>query len=384
MRKLYLITGILVFVLAACNVGKREQAIQLIKDFEETNVSDKREVNFDITAIYDHGKLILKGETSEPGLKNQLLTKLESLNFRDSIVILPDNSVGEKSFAIVTVPVANLKAGPSYSSELVTQAILGTPVKILKIVNGWYYVQTPDNYISWVDAAGIYPVSNTEFQQWKDSERIIFNKINGSVYEDEYFTIPISDVTLGCILQKTDENYRRFQVQFPDSRTGYVSVQDWTDFNSFKEITEPIPEQIVNLAKLLNGRTYLWGGTSANAMDCSGFVKTIYFFNGLILARDASLQALHGNEVNLSNVQPADLLFFGSQATETEDARVTHVALSLGEAEFIHESGIVKQNSFNPASAIYSEYRKNTFIKAMRVIGFENSGIQPVKNHPWY
>jgi hypothetical protein len=34
---------------------------------------------------------------------------------------------------------------------MASQAILGTPVKILKKKGGWYLVQTPDEYLGWTD-----------------------------------------------------------------------------------------------------------------------------------------------------------------------------------------------------------------------------------------
>ncbi len=137
------------------------------------------------------------------------------------------------------------------------------------------------------------------------------------------------------------------------------------------------------------GRPYLWGGTSARAMDCSGFVKTIYFMNGIIPARDASLQIKQGERIEVendfSNLQTGDLLFFGQKQSESQPEKVTHVAISLGNTEFIHASGKVERNSFNPESSIFSEYRKNSFLGAKRIIGFENTNnIQTIKNHPWY
>jgi hypothetical protein len=42
-------------------------------------------------------------------------------------------------------------------------------------------------------------------------------------------------------------------------------------------------------------------------------------------------------------------------------------------------------NSFNPESPVFSEYRKNSFIRARRIIGAENSsGVVNLKEHPWY
>ncbi|MBK6284521.1 MAG: C40 family peptidase [Draconibacterium sp.] len=120
------------------------------------------------------------------------------------------------------------------------------------------------------------------------------------------------------------------------------------------------------LANQLMGRPYLWGGTSARAMDCSGFVKTLYFMNGVILARDASLQIKQGEKVEVendfSNLQTGDLLFFGQKKSDDQPEKITHVAFSLGNTEYIHASGKIERNSFERNSAIYSEYRKNSFV----------------------
>jgi cell wall-associated NlpC family hydrolase len=381
--------GIVFFAaLVSCNVGKRNQAEQIIKSFEEKNVPDKREVVFEIEAVFEKGKLVLTGEISDLNLKNHLSDRLKNVRYTDNISVLPDSTVGNQPFALVNVPVANFRAQPKYSSELVTQAILGTPIIILKKTTGWYLVQTPDNYISWADAGALYLFSEEEFNRWRKSDRLIFNTLNGTVYETENLQNPVADVTLGCIVQKTEQNRQWAKVLFPDGRSGFVNPEKWINFSEFKSSVQPVPEDILWRAKQLTGRSYLWGGTTANSMDCSGFVKTVYFMNGIILARDASLQTRHGQPVFVSadyqSLQPGDLLFFGRKATETEKERVTHVALSLGGTEFIHASGWVKQNSFDPSSEFFSEYRKNSFIRAKRVINTDYTEIQILNEHPLY
>jgi gamma-D-glutamyl-L-lysine dipeptidyl-peptidase len=87
----------------------------------------------------------------------------------------------------------------------------------------------------------------------------------------------------------------------------------------------------------------------------------------------------------LLHFQTGDLLFFGQKTSETSKERVTHVALSLGGNEFIHASGRIKMNSFNPESPVFSEFRKNSFIRARRIIGAENSsGVLKLNEHLWY
>lgn len=375
-------------LLVSCGVDNRKEAENIIADFEKENIADKRETVFDVFPAFEQGNLVLKGEISNPQKKQDLVDAFSSLKFRDDISLLPDSTVGVKTFALVNLSVANLRAEPRHSAELVTQALLGTPVKVLKKENGWYMIQTPDNYISWVDPSGITPVTENELQNWQQSERVIFTDNFTEVFRDEQFEQPLSDISMGNILEVVSQNRRRLELRFPDGRSGFAANTDWTDFETFKNETQPDTTNIINLARQFTGRPYLWGGTSSRAMDCSGFSKMVYFMNGVILARDASLQVRHGQLVeageSFSQFQPGDLLFFGRMTADSTE-RITHVAISTGETEFIHASGRIKENSFNPASDIYSEYRKESFMRARRITGLEGTeGIRRINEHPWY
>lgn len=376
------------FVLA-CGTNKQDEANKLMTAFREENKIDNRETIFEIETNYENGNLILTGETDQPELKNKLLSLFNNFKIEDKINLLPDSTVGNKTFGLINLSVANLRSKPYHSAELATQALMGTPVKILKIENSWLLIQTPDNYISWVDSEGVLPVTEAQFDNWKNSERVIFTGDNGIIFENEDFEIPVSDITMGNILEVAERNQKAIKLKLPDGRIGYAASSSWVDFEDFKNTVRCDSTRILQLAKQFIGRPYLWGGTSARAMDCSGFVKTIYFMNGIILARDASLQIKQGEKVefekNFSNLQIGDLLFFGQKQTDKLTEKVTHVAFSFGKTEFIHASGKIKQNSFDPGSSIFSEYRKSSFIGTKRIIGFENTNnIQTIKNHPWY
>jgi len=373
----------------ACGTNKQDEANKIIAAFREENKIDKRETVFEIETNYENGKLILTGETDHPELKSKLSSAFNNFEVDDKINLLPDSSTGNKTFGLINLSVANLRSEPNHSAELATQALMGTPVKILKIKNGWLLIQTPDNYISWVDSEGIFPVTESQLDNWKKSKRMIFTGDNGIIFENEDFENPVSDVTMGNILEIAEINQKSIKLKLPDGRTGFTEPSTWIDFEEFKNTVLCDSIQLKKLAQQLMGRPYLWGGTSARAMDCSGFVKTIYFMNGIILARDASLQIKQGEKVEVendfSNLQTGDLLFFGQKQSENQPEKVTHVALSLGNTEFIHASGKIERNSFDPESSIFSEYRKNSFVGAKRIIGFENTNnIQTIKNHTWY
>lgn len=379
---------LVIVLLVSCGVDNRKEAENIIAEFEKEHITDKRETVFDVYPVFEMGDLVLKGEISNPQKKQDLVDAFGSLKFRDKITLLPDSTVGEKTFALINLSVTNLRAEPRHSAELVTQALLGTPVKMLKKENGWYLIQTPDNYISWVDPSGITPITKNELQNWRQSERVIFTKNFAEVFRDERMEQPLSDISMGNILEVVNQNRGSLELRFPDGRKGFAANTGWTNFETFKNKMQPDTTNIINMARQFTGRPYLWGGTSSRAMDCSGFTKTVYFMNGVILARDASLQVRHGNLVDsgesFNQFQPADLLFFGRITADSAE-RITHVAISTGRSEFIHASGRIKENSFNPASENYSEYRRESFMRARRVIASEGTeGIQWIKNHPWY
>ena len=384
-----LIFFLLLILAVSCAENRSKEAQSIILQLEHINVPDKRETFFDVKAAFQNGMVVLQGETDNENLKNELLNQFQSFEVADKISLLPDSTVGDHPFALVNVSAANFRAVPRYSSELVTQALLGTPVKILKKQGGWHLVQTPDRYISWAPSGGIFPFTETELQNWRQTERIFYTGSFAEIFETEEMENPVADVTMGGILELVERHLNYIKVRFPDGREGFTNPQNWVSFSEFRETARPNSGSVIKIAQKLKGRPYLWGGTSALAMDCSGFTKMVYFMHGIILARDASLQVRHGQPENpgssFENVEPGDLLFFGRKADEEKPERITHVAISLGKTEYIHAAGKVEENSFDPQSEIYSEYRMNSFIRVKRIIGSEGTeGIQWVKEHPWY
>lgn len=78
---------------------------------------------------------------------------------------------------------------------------------------------------------------------------------------------------------------------------------------------------------------YLWGGTTAPNYDCSGLMQAAFASVGVWLPRDSYQQASFTHTIEASALEPGDLLFF------QETTRVSHVALYLGDGNYLHSSG---------------------------------------------
>ena len=77
---------------------------------------------------------ILKGKCDNRQAVETLLRTLDTagISYINAIKLLPDRRLGEKTRGIVTVCCAHLRSEPRHSAEMVSQAILGTPLLILE------------------------------------------------------------------------------------------------------------------------------------------------------------------------------------------------------------------------------------------------------------
>jgi cell wall-associated NlpC family hydrolase len=113
--------------------------------------------------------------------------------------------------------------------------------------------------------------------------------------------------------------------------------------------------------------------------------------NGIHLPRDADQQTLAGREISTlfspEGLEKGDLLFFGSRATETEEENVTHVAMYVGDGNYIHSAGYrerVSINSMDSLSEQYIEHYPDIFIRTVRILGESGTGFGPIPENPMY
>jgi SH3-like domain-containing protein len=387
----FLIPFILLFLITGCKNPNGQVSIR--KDIDSIVlkwIPDQREGICQIAlSVLPDDRVLIKGETNIPEVKSEILNYLSKAEFifSDSLTILPDTTVVTKPWGLITVSVCNIKKSPSHSSELVSQSVLGTPVKILKKRGGWFLIQTPDYYIGWANNSSIEELDNSGFERWKKSDRVIYIAKAGDLIQDPDNKIIVSDMVTGSIVQVLKEKKGYYYIQLPDGREGVLDKDNVSDFTIWAGSVLPDPGKLIPFSETLLGSPYLWGGTSVKALDCSGFVKIIFFTGGIILARDASLQYRHGADIDFSGnydeLKPGDLLFFGYEDEGKE--RIIHVGMYIGNRDVIHCSGMVRINSMDSTRNNYSSYLHDTFRGVRRIIGITpEKGMERVADNSWY
>lgn len=291
----------------------------------------------------------------------------------------------DSRYVLVNTSVANLRVKPAFTAGMATQALIGRPLKVLDEQNGWYYVETPDMYKGWIFRSVLYiPEQQDSLRRWVNAPKVIYLAHYGQSYDaPDKRANAVSDLTIGSILTLLEVGNTYYKVSYPDLREAYIHKSEAHLLDNWLKSRAATSDSIVNTAKRFMGVPYLWGGTSAKAFDCSGFTQMVYFLHGIVLPRDAWMQEATGIAVEegIENLQKGDLLFFGIKAQGGQKERIKHVAVYIGNNEYIHASGMVRINSLDPKARNFSQRRYDQYLRAKRILGsLGKNGIMPLEN----
>lgn len=128
-------------------------------------------------------------------------------------------------------------------------------------------------------------------------------------------------------------------------------------------LTEVDKKQLLEDAKYYKGGRYVWGGTTPEGFDCSGYVQYLYKKHHINLPRTAWAQSKQGIKVEKQNLQKGDLLFFLTD--KKRNIPVTHVGIYLGNGKFIHAASKKKGIIISPLN---TGHYANIFVSARRVL----------------
>jgi cell wall-associated NlpC family hydrolase len=245
--------------------------------------------------------------------------------------LLWTGSMLQASNAVVLRPTANMHSAPSVDSDVVSQAIYGTNLEILEDKNNWSRVRTPDEYSGWIYKAFLARADHP----YASSGRVAtVTSLFASLYREASITKhqPVTTVPfetkLEVLAESTVGEHQWLQVSLPDGRSAWLQSGDAT-LNPEKLSIRAM----VDLSRRFVGLPYLWGGTSTFGFDCSGFTQMLERQRGIIMPRDADLQAAWTGvvPVDRAGLRAGDLLFFGAS-----EKKITHTGLYIGNGEFVN------------------------------------------------
>ena len=259
-------------------------------------------------------------------------------------VLCVPSALATNSTQTVVVPVTNMYSGPSEQSDVVSQALYGNNVTLLTARGEWCRIQTADHYKGWVPsrhlrlvqvgsgyatAGAIVQVESLFANLYREPDVTKHKPVLTLPFEVKLEVIPKEAGDEKKAQAKSgDEDW--LQVRLPDQRSAWIQASDVV--SDLKPLS--IPESI-ELAKRFLGLPYLWGGTTTFGFDCSGFTQMLVRARGVNMPRDADKQAAWSGVVAVErkDLQPGDLLFFGSSARS-----IDHTGMYIGDGQFIQDT----------------------------------------------
>jgi cell wall-associated NlpC family hydrolase len=141
---------------------------------------------------------------------------------------------------------------------------------------------------------------------------------------------PVGSVD-GIYGSTTKAAVREFQREVHLTADGILGPQTQRALKKADRIPRQKTEQIVSLSKKFLGVPYVWGGTTPEGFDCSGFTRYVFAKEGITLPRLAKSQYKIGTPVAFHQLTPDDLVFFKLASGK----RVSHVGIYIGKGKFI-------------------------------------------------
>lgn len=237
----------------------------------------------------------------------------------------------EAKRAEVMAACVDVRRAPDAASGLDTQFLLGERVRVYESKNGWSWVQSErDRYVGYMRGADLGP------GHLKPTHEIVAPR-TFAYREPDMKTPAVRALSMGS----------RFSVAGMAETRGldYV-VTDAGEAIVAKHVRliAPRAEDYVAWAEKLLGAPYLWGGTSAFGVDCSGLVSLSMRMAGHDVLRDTPMQessigaALDRKRTGLKR---GDLVFWkGHVAIVADDGRT-----------ILHASGHTMDVALEPLNA---------------------------------
>jgi hypothetical protein len=250
--------------------------------------------------------------------------------------------------ATVRTPIAPMHGEPRIASPMISQQLAGHLLDVIDEEGEWFCVRGSDGYEGWM---------HTGF---------LVRAPEATTRESRQPTL----ISLGCTTRTGGGMKRSLPLRAVLSVDESVETGETIEARRLAQRFPLDAAAIPNTAEeFFSSTSYLWGGVTPWGADCSGLVQTVFALHGVVLPRDAWMQAEMGADAgrDVGELRPADLLFF----SDRDDMRVTHVGIAMGARRMVHLAlgrGGYAVESLDDRNDPYVDKLRQRFVGARRIL----------------
>lgn len=244
-------------------------------------------------------------------------------------------------FRIVATNMTGWQREPSWLGEQQSQVLNGTMVEILEEGERWSFGRLEDGYLGYVYSGYLGSAERTT-----EPTHLIAAPVT-LLWQDPTGGVPlIGRAFAGTRVAAVERPDGWMQVRLAGGMSGFTAPGE------LRPLADDSPDwvrraRLVNDAMPYIGVPYLWGGTTAHGIDCSGFAQLMHKLAGVTIPRDADVQFDAGQPVE-PPYAAGDLLYFGGSGGHRT---VSHVGISLGPER--DRDGMVMIHSGRSRNGVY-------------------------------
>jgi hypothetical protein len=238
----------------------------------------------------------------------------------------------------------NIYEEPKINSKLSSQMIYGEKFKIIKKSNNWLKIKTNyDNYTGYIKNKKFLIKSNPTFKIYSLKSKI-FEEINGKFRKTNKFLYFASRIS------KIDENKEFLKFE----KNKWVKKKDLKKINHIEKNYNKIFKSFLN-------SKYLWGGKTADGIDCSSLIQIYFYYNKIFFPRDTKDQIKFCKKKNKKRFLKGDIIFWKG-----------HVGICLNQSKFIHAYGPRKKVLIMPVNYSIRLIEKTAKLVVKKICNIQN------------
>ena len=226
----------------------------------------------------------------------------------------------------VATNLTGLYEKPAFGMPLSSELCFGTGLEILDNQGNWVFIKQTDGYLGWA-----YRPYLGEGPAPAPTHLVLAPVIEVRAEPNETSAVLTRLVSgTGVVVEETSDGWSYMKA----NKSGWVQALHLRPVNDLPATLEEKRAAIIRDSQRMTGIPYLWGGTSGNGIDCSGFAQLLHRWVGVDIPRDADMQCNAAKPIG-PPYEVGDLFFF---AEDNSRRNITHVGISLGGWKMIHSS----------------------------------------------
>ncbi|HDR7563150.1 MULTISPECIES: C40 family peptidase [Bacillus] len=280
---------------------------------------------------------------------------------------------------VVNATSLRVRTGPAAYHSVIGGVLNGTTLNVVGSENGWFKVNyqgktgyVSSEFVKFVKGGTATPEQPKQPDQGAIGDYYInASALNVRSGEGTNYRI-IGALPQGQKVQVISENSGWSKINY-NGQTGYIGTRflsktpvggavdnkpndnqnnNQNNNNNNNTNNSGDSSSLLAYAKSMQGVPYVWGGTSANGVDCSGYIYHVFKKFGHNISRQ-SVAGYWSSLPQTSSPQPGDLIYF----KDTYKAGPSHMGIYLGGGSFIQsgDKGVA-------IASLNNSYWKNHFL----------------------